>query len=115
MLLLFLAALVLVPLSACGRPTEQRRITITLADDTPAFSVATLTFTKGQKVNLRVDNDTDDPQGFSIDAYRVHEVVQPHRPVRVRFTADRVGTFGIYDQLLSTDQRAQEAHLLVVE
>jgi nitrosocyanin len=106
-----LLALALVT-AACGRPSEHAKVTIATINGQLGFSVATLTFTKGQTIDLRIDNDTDAAHGFSIDAYGIHEVVEPHRPVTVRLKADKVGDFAIYSQRSGP---SQESHLLVVE
>ena len=53
----------------------------------------------GAKVVFTVKNVTDRPHGFSIDEFGVQRVVEPGRPVTVRFTANRKGTFRIYCQL----------------
>src|SRR5204863_9774182 len=65
----------------------------------PGFSVQTVTVTKGDKVDLRLDNNLPVPHGFSIDAYGIHRVVQPHRPQEFTFKASKTGTFRIYCQL----------------
>ena len=108
-----LLALALVT-AACGRPTQHAKVAITTINGQLGFSVATLTFTKGQKISLRIDNDTDSPHGFSVDAYGIHKVVEPHRPVTVQFKADKVGDFTIYSRL-TTNEPSQQSHLLVVE
>jgi len=102
----------MVATAACGRPTQHAKVTITTIDGQLGFSVATLTFTKGQKIDLRIDNDTDAAHPFSIAAYGIHEVVEPHRPVTVLFKADRVGNFTISSP---PSTPGQQAHLLVVD
>jgi nitrosocyanin len=102
------AAVLALALVACGgAKTTSSRVNATLVNGKPAFSVGTLTVTEGDKVDLRVDNDTDKDHGFSIDAFNVHRVVQPHKPQTVKFTAKHTGQFRIYCQLHPAHQPAE--------
>jgi nitrosocyanin len=94
------AALSILILAACGNnTTEHFRINATLVNGASGFSVGTVTATEGDKVDIRVDNDTTRDHGFSIDALNVHRVVKPHQPQTVSFTAKKTGEFRIYCQL----------------
>src|SRR5205807_2362790 len=94
------AALSILILAACGNnKTEHFRVNATVVNGTPAFSVGTVTVTEGDKVDIRVDNDTDKAHGFSIDAENVHRVIKPHQPQTVSFTPKKTGEFRIYCQL----------------
>jgi len=87
-------------LAACGGgTTDHLRISEVLISGKPGFSVQTVTVTKGDKVDLRLDNNLPVPHGFSIDAYGIHRVVQPHSPQEFTFKASKAGTFRIYCQL----------------
>jgi nitrosocyanin len=99
------AALVLV--GCGGSQTVSHSVNATLVNGKPAFSVGTLTVTEGDKVDLRVDNSTDKVHGFSIDAFNVHRVVDPHKPQTVKFTANKTGQFRIYCQLHPAHQPAE--------
>jgi nitrosocyanin len=87
-------------LTACGNnKTEHFRINATVVNGVPAFSVGTITVTESDKVDIRVDNDTEKDHGFSIDAENVHRVIRPHQPQTVSFTPKKTGEFRIYCQL----------------
>jgi len=99
-------------LVGCGNhKTENFRINATLVNGASAFSVGTITATQGDKVDIRVDNNTSRDHGFSIDAFNIHRVVKPHEPQTVSFTPKRTGEFRIYCQLHPTHVPAR---LLVV-
>jgi nitrosocyanin len=106
-------AVAAVALAACGNGrTEHLRVTEVLINGKPGFSIGTVTVTKGDKVDLRIDNSLPAPHGFSIDAYDIHRVVQPHKPQEFSFKATKAGTFRVYCQLHPAHQPAT---LLVVE
>jgi nitrosocyanin len=102
------AAVLAIVLVGCGgSKTVSQRINATLVNGKPGFSIATLTVTQGDKLDLRVDNTTDKDHGFSIDAFNVHRVVQPNKPQTVKFTANKTGQFKIYCQLHPAHQPAE--------
>ena len=82
-----------------NKKTENFRINATVINGAPGFSVGTITATEGDKVDLRIDNDTDKDHGFSIDALNIHRVVKPHQPQTVSFTPKKTGEYRIYCQL----------------
>jgi nitrosocyanin len=92
--------------------TDHLRVTATQVNGKPGFSVATVTITKGDTVDLRVDNDTEKAHGFSVDAFDIHRVVEPHTPQELKFKATKSGTFRIYCQLHPAHQPAE---LLVLD
>jgi len=96
----FAATVALALLPACSNAsTVKRTITAETVGGKAGFSISDLTGTHGAKVVFTVKNVTDRPHGFSIDEFGVQRVVEPGRPVTVRFTANRKGTFRIYCQL----------------
>ena len=106
-------AVVALALVACGgSETATYGVNATLVNGKPGFSVGTITVTKGDKVQLRVDNDTDKDHGFSIDDFNIHRIVKPHTPQEFSFNANKVGQFRIYCQLHPAHQPAQ---LIVVD
>ena len=86
---------------ACGanHQTEDFRVAITSSNGVSGFSLGTITVTQGNDVNLRVDNTTDKQHGFSIDAFNIHKVVDPHQTVNVSFRPNQTGQFKVYCQL----------------
>jgi nitrosocyanin len=102
------AAVSVLILAACGNSkTENFRINATVVNGVPGFSVGTITATEGDKVDIRVDNDTDKAHGFSIDALNIHRVVKPHEPQTVSFTPKTTGEYRIYCQLHPAHQPAR--------
>jgi nitrosocyanin len=53
----------------------------------------------GDTLIVTIVNQSPLAEGFSIDAYNVHAVVQPHATGTVRLTALRSGSYPIYCQL----------------
>src|SRR5207302_2260452 len=93
----FAATVALVLFPACSNgSTVHRTITAETVGGKAGFSIADVTVTHGAKVVFTVKNVTDRPHGFSIDEFGVQRVVEPGRPVTVRFTANPTGTFRIY-------------------
>ena len=91
----------------CATKPVKRDIAQTFTAPGPAgFTPARLKVDKGDKVELRVTNKHDRPHGFSIDAFNVKKTVEPGKPIEVKFTAKRAGTFQIYCQLHPTHQKA---------
>ncbi|TMK87799.1 MAG: hypothetical protein E6G57_09460 [Actinobacteria bacterium] len=66
--------------------TENFRINATSVNGQSGFSVGTITVTQGDKVNIDVGNTTDKAHGFSIDAFNIHHVVEPHQTQKLSFT-----------------------------
>jgi len=79
--------------------TENFRINATSVNGQSGFSVGTITVTQGDKVNIDVGNTTDKAHGFSIDAFNIHHVVEPHQTQKLSFTPNKTGQFRIYCQL----------------
>ena len=75
------------------------------ADDGPieggaGITPAKLAAKKGREVQIQVTNTAKDKQhGFSIDAFKVQEVIDQGRTTTVKFKADQAGTFKVYCQL----------------
>lgn len=91
-------------MAGCGgnHKTEDYRVAITSTNGVSGFSIGTITATEGDKVNLRVDNTTEKQHGFSIDAFNIHKVVDPHQSVNVSFEPNKTGQFKVYCQLHPT-------------
>jgi nitrosocyanin len=99
-----LAALVL---AGCAKSPVHRSIAAVFVAPGPAgFAPATIKVKKGDKVQLTVTNKHDRTHGFSIDAFSVKQTVDPGKPILVKFTARRAGTFEIYCQLHPAHKKA---------
>ena len=79
--------------------SQNFRVAITSNNGVSGFSIGTITVTQGNRVNIEVDNTTDKPHGFSIDAFNIHRVVQPASAQKVSFTPNKTGQFSVYCQL----------------
>ena len=90
-----------VVLAACGgnHKTEDFRVAITSSGGVSGFNIGTITATEGDKVNIHLENATEKAHGFSIDAFNIHRVIQPHQPETVSFTPNKTGQFKVYCQL----------------
>ncbi|MDE2571021.1 MAG: cupredoxin domain-containing protein [bacterium] len=53
----------------------------------------------GDTVVLTIVNQSPLPEGFSIDAYNVHDVIKPKATATVRLTGVKAGSYPIYCQL----------------
>jgi heme/copper-type cytochrome/quinol oxidase subunit 2 len=63
---------------------------------------------KGHKVEITVTNTAKDkPHGFSIDAFKVAEVIEQGKTTKVEFKADKAGTYKVYCQLHDTHKPAE--------
>ena len=87
-------------LAACGNnTTDHLKISDQLINGKPGFSIATVTVTKGDKVDVRLDNPLPVAHGFSIDDFGIHRVAPLHASEEFTFRATKVGQFRIYCQL----------------
>ena len=96
-------------LAGCGsEKTDQLK-----ADDGPieggnGITPATLTAHKGRNVEIQVTNTAKDKEhGFSIDAFKVGEVIGQGKTTTVKFKADKAGTYKVYCQLHPTHKPAE--------
>ena len=63
---------------------------------------------KGHEVEIKVTNTAKDKQhGFSIDDFKVQEVIDQGKTTTVKFKADKAGTFKVYCQLHPTHKPAE--------
>ena len=60
-----------------------------------AFEPGVIEVNKGDKVRLIVTS-VDVPHGISIPEYGINERLDPGKPVKIEFTADKQGTFTAY-------------------
>jgi plastocyanin len=74
----------------------------------PGMTPAKLTAHEGRNVEIEVTNTAQDKEhGFSIDAFKVGEVIAQGKTTTVKFKADKAGTFKVYCQLHPTHKPAE--------
>jgi nitrosocyanin len=105
--LVLIAVVPVLVVAGCSKSPEERRVAAAVVGGRPGFTPKTVKVDKGDKVELEVGNSTDRPHGFSIDAHNLSRTVDPGKPITVRFTAKRAGTFRIFCQLHPAHQPAQ--------
>jgi nitrosocyanin len=94
-------------LSGCGgHATLTRSIDAAPVSGGAGFDPTTITVHKDDNVILDVDNTTAVTHGFSIEGYGIHDTVDPHTPIKVKFKARKPGTFKIFCQLHPAHQTA---------
>lgn len=86
-------------LGSCGQGDESRRIAATSVRGRAGFAPDPVTVDKGDKITLTVGNTTDRTHGFRIEGYGVARTVDPGKPIRVVFRADKPGVYKIDCQL----------------
>ena len=96
-----LPALVGLVAAGCGNDTTSRR-TIAAAPVAggTGFDPTSISVHNGDRVDVRVRNDTAVPHGFDIDGFGLKSwVIEPGQTQRIQFTARRAGTFRIFCHL----------------
>jgi len=74
----------------------------------PGITPSKLTAHEGREVEIQVTNTAKDKEhGFSIDAFKVGEVIGQGKTTTVKFKADKAGTFKVYCQLHPTHKPAE--------
>ena len=82
--------------------TQNFRVAIQSNNGVSSFNIGTITVTQGNRINIEVDNTTSKAHGFSIDAFNIHQVVQPEKADKISFTPNKTGQFTVYCQLHPT-------------
>jgi nitrosocyanin len=99
-------------LTGCGGHADVvRSINAATVGAGAGFSPDKITVHKDDNVTLDVGNSTATTHGFSIEGYGIHDTVEPGKPLKVKFSAGKPGTFKIFCQLHPAHQMAT----LVVE
>ena len=101
------AVLVLAPLlsaalvlPACGVKTTHKTVAAAPVQGGTGWKPSTpIKVKKGDKVVIKVGNDTKVTHGFSIDAFGVKQTVDPGKTIQVKLTPTAKGTYVIYCQL----------------
>ena len=107
--LVSLALAVATLLAGCGSEETDRL----KADDGPVeggngITPAKLTAHEGRDVEIAVTNTAKDKQhGFKIDDFGVEEVIDQGKTTKVKFKADKAGTFKVYCHLHPTHKPAE--------
>ncbi|HEX8769599.1 MAG TPA: cupredoxin domain-containing protein [Acidimicrobiales bacterium] len=105
---LVVGAVGLMALTGCGNETTSHRtINAAAVNGKPGFAPEVIEVHKGDKVDLTVGNTTDKAHGFSIDGYGLKaKTVDPGKPIHVKFTAKKTGTYKVFCQLHPAHQAA---------
>ena len=105
---LLLPAAISIVAAGCGRETTSRRtISAAPVEGGTGFRPTSISVHNGDKVDLRVGNETAVVHGFDIDGYGLKPwVISPGQTQRIRFTARRAGTFRIFCHLHEKHQTA---------
>ena len=103
-----LPALVGLVLAGCGNDTTARRtISAAPVEGGTGYNPTSISVHNGDRIDLRVRNDTAIVHGFDIDGYGLRSwVVSPGQTQRIQFTARRAGTFRIFCHLHEQHQTA---------
>ena len=104
------AMAVMAVLSGCGKSTETTKLS---AEDGPVAGGNAITPERfetklGNGVEIKVKNTATDKQhGFSIDEFKVAEVIDQGQTKTVKFSASKAGTYRVYCQLHPTHKPAE--------
>lgn len=86
--------------AGCGVKTTHKTIAAAKVNGGNGWKPSTpINVKEGDKVVLKVGNDTTETHGFSIDAFGVKQTVNPGKTINVKFTPTEKGTYVIYCQL----------------
>src|SRR3954452_17740611 len=87
-------------ISGCGVKTTHKAVAAAPVPGGTGWKPNTpIKVKKGDKVVIKVGNDTKVTHGFSIDAFGVKQTVDAGKHVEAKFTPTRTGTFVVYCQL----------------
>ena len=94
--------------AGCGNDSTSRHtISAAPVPGGTGFNPTSISVHNGDRVDLRVGNDTATAHGFDIDGYGLKSwVIEPGQTQRIRFTARRAGTFRIFCHLHERHQTA---------
>lgn len=87
-------------LSGCGVKTTHKALAAAPVSGGTGWKPSTAIRVKeGDKVVIKVGNDTKVTHGFSIDAFAVKQTVDPAKTINVKLTPTAKGTYVVYCQL----------------
>ena len=86
--------------SGCGVKTTHKSVAAAPVAGGTGWKPSTpIRVKQGDKVVIKVGNDTKVTHGFSIDAFRVKQTVDPGKTINVKITPTAKGTYVVYCQL----------------
>jgi nitrosocyanin len=97
--LVLVAVLIALVAAACGVRTTHKSISAAKVGTATGWKGAPLHVKKGDKVVISVGNTTDKTHGFSIDAFRIKQTVDPGKKIEAKLTPTAAGHYVIYCQL----------------
>ena len=107
------AAFLLPPLvglvaAGCGNDfTVRRTISAAPVEGGTGYRPTSISVHNGDRIDLRVRNDTAVVHGFDVDGFGLRSwVISPGQTQRIQFTARRAGTFRIFCHLHERHQTA---------
>lgn len=105
---LLLSAAICLVTAGCGNDTTSRRtISAAPVQGGTGFDPTSISVHTGDKVDIRVSNETAVIHGFDIDGLGLKSwEISPGQTQRIRFTARRAGTFRIFCHLHEKHQTA---------
>src|SRR3954447_13834305 len=87
-------------ISGCGVKTTHKAVAAAPVPGGTGWKPSTpIKVKKGDKVVIKVGNETKVTHGFSIDAFRVKQTVDAGKTVNVKITPTAAGRYVIYCQL----------------
>lgn len=86
--------------TGCGVHTTHESVSAAPVEGGTGWKPSTpIRVDKGDKVVIKVGNETKLVHGFSIDAFGIKQTVDPGKHTEAKFTPTRTGTFVVYCQL----------------
>ncbi|MDQ6928289.1 MAG: cupredoxin domain-containing protein [Actinomycetota bacterium] len=97
----------LVAVGCSNDTTDHRTINAAAVSGKPGFAPQVIEVHRGDKVDLTVGNTTEKTHGFTIEGYGLPaHTVDPGKPIHVKFTASKTGTYKVFCQLHPAHQAA---------
>jgi len=101
------AAVAFIAVGCSNDTTDHRTINAAAVNGKPGFAPQVIEVKKGDKVDLTVGNTTEKTHGFSIEGYGLKaQTVEAGKPIHVKFTAKKTGTYKVFCQLHPAHQFA---------
>ncbi len=104
----------LIALSLAGCNSGKPDVVVSVVMKKYAFDPAVIRVKKGQVVELEIST-ADVQHGFSVPDLGIKEPIQPHRPAKVIFKADRAGVFPMTCSIICGPGHDDMAGQIIVE